>query len=125
MPTSGQHSVIPHQHGTTLPPMLAGPPPTQQELRGREAGSDTRAAEGGRRVVLDLREMDYYRSRHLLSESLRALDPTDVLLVVSSDDLRSLRFEMEATLSRTYRWCLHSALPVEDPTEFTTVVERV
>lgn len=55
---------------------------------------------------LDLRGRDHAARRRYLFAALRDLRPGDELVVLSAqpDDLRWLRYEMEARIDRRYRW---------------------
>lgn len=70
---------------------------------------------------LDLRGRDHASRRRYLFAALRDLRPGDELVVLSAapDDLRWLRYEMEARTDRRYRW---SRSPDSAGAEVRTVV---
>lgn len=106
--------------GTDLPALLA----RQPEITGEDVPtvqpeeSAWRSPDGA--DVLDLRGLDYAACRERLAATLRALEPGRQCTVLSGPELVSLRFELEATQPRAYRWSLTTGTPGRS----ATVVRR-
>ncbi|MHB1064148.1 MAG: hemerythrin domain-containing protein [Georgenia sp.] len=124
--------------GTDLPTLLAHQPEITGEDEptaefGSTAGLGSTAAPGptaGPGVsglardaeprVLDLNGLDYPDCRERLRATIGALEPGRECTILSGPELVSLRYELEATLPRGFRW----SMPTGTPGRFATVVRR-
>lgn len=73
-------------------------------------------------VSLDLTGLDHDQARSRLRRALAALDPGEALRLTHGGQMRSLRFEVEATMPQVYRWSLPEDLPGAG--RWCTLVER-
>lgn len=106
--------------GIDLADLLGGQPQILGELA--DAVASETATASGHFDTLDLGALDYDQCRRQLRTALQGLQPGMTLTVDHGHELLSLRYEIEATAPRAYRWSLPT-VHQDDPTRFTTVVE--
>lgn len=106
--------------GIDLADLLGGQPQILGELT--EAMASEAKTAPGHSHTLDMCALDYDQCRRQLRTALQELKPGMTLTVDHGHELLSLRYEIEATTLRRYRWSLPT-VHQEDPTQFTTVVE--
>ncbi|MPV35996.1 hypothetical protein [Georgenia subflava] len=92
----------------------------QPQILGRP-GADAPVTMPGPGDTLDLCALDYDQCRRRLRTALQRLEPGKTLRLTHGHELQSLRYEIEATALKAYRW----SLPTGEPPKTTTLVERL